>query len=151
MAPVSKLVAVYKASSAVEAHCVGQLLDEAGIDCRIEGVHLESIYGIGTGWTMPNVLVFEEDLEVARQLIADQLKISAPEPPPKRPLRYGMKSLLINMTLIAIILGFYAPLGAQWSAFALAAFQFLVAGNVLAFAYASRKRHRIMDERYTAP
>src|SRR5262249_6267303 len=102
-------------------------------------------YGIGTGWATSNILVCEDNLQQARQLIADQLKLSVPEPQPRRPLRYGMKSLLINMTLIAVILGFYAPLGSQWPAFAAAAFQYLAAGNAVAFAYAYKKRRQASD------
>ena len=146
MAAVDKLVAAYKASSAVEAHCVGQLLDEAGIECRIDGEYLESIYGIGTGLAMPSILVSETDVQRARQLIAAQLGTPTEDSPPKRPIRYGMKSLLINVTLIAIIFGFYIPLGTYWPGFALPAFLYLFLGNLMAFAYAYEKRRRSADE-----
>jgi Putative prokaryotic signal transducing protein len=151
VAVVVKLVAVYKASSAVEAHCVGQILDEAGIECRIEGGHLESIYGIGTSWTMLNILVSEDDVQQARQLIADQLAASKADSPPKRPVRYGMKSLLVNVTLIAIIFGFYRSLGAQWPRFALSGFLYLFLGNVLIFAYLYKKRRSLADEHDAIP
>ena len=111
-------------------------------------------------WTPSTVLVpagrcqsfgvEEKDVQRARQLIAEQLGTSIEDSPP-RPIRYGMKSLLINVTLIAVIFGFYIALGAHWSAFALPAFLFMFLGNLLAFAYAYEKRRRLADEQDVKP
>jgi hypothetical protein len=149
VAAIDKLVTAYKAGSAVEAHCVGQLLKEAGIECRIDGEYLESVYGIGMGWTRPSILVTEVNLQRARELIADQLAASSPDPPTKRPLRYGMKSLLINLTLFALIFGFYTTLGAQWPRFAFSAFLYVFLGNMLILAYLYKKCRRLAEEEDT--
>ncbi len=136
-----RIVEAYKAGSAVKAHCIGQLLQEAGIKYQIAGENLASLYGIEPAWAMPSILVAEDDLQHARQLIADQLGLSLAEPPPKPVFRYGMRALLINLTLIAIIFGLYVPLGSHWPNIACATFIWLLLGNVAAFAY-THKKHR---------
>jgi len=136
-----RIVEAYKAGSSVEAHCIGQLLQEAGIKYQIAGENLASLYGIEPAWAMPSILVAEDDLQRARQLIADQLGLSLAEPHPTPVFRYGMRALLINLTLIAIIFGLYVPLGSYWPNIAYGAFFWALFGNVAAFAY-THKKHR---------
>lgn len=140
-----RIVEAYEPRTSVEAHCVQQLLEEAGIKSQITGEQLASLYGMAAGWNTPSILVAEEDMQRARQLIADQLGPLSTDPPPKRVFQYGMRSVLINFTLIAIIFGFYVPLGSYWPGFAYFAFLWLFLGNVMVFAYVRNKRRQIVE------
>jgi hypothetical protein len=137
-----RIVEAYKPSSVAEAHCIRQLLEEAGIACQITGEDLASLYGIGTSWNKASILVSEDDVQRARELIAHQLAQSPKDVEPKRTFQYGMRSILINVTLIAIILGFYLPMGPQWPKFAKPAFFYLFLGNVMAYAYMLKRRRQ---------
>jgi hypothetical protein len=142
-----RIVEAYKPSSVAEAHCICQMLEDAGIECQITGEDLATMYGISTGWNKAGILVSEDNLPRARELIAHQLAQSSPNHvEPKRTFQYGMRSILINVTLIAIILGFYLPMGPQWPDFAKLAFFYLFLGNVMAYAYVLKRRRSMVDE-----
>lgn len=141
-----RIIEVYKPRSSVEAHCLLQLLDEAGIECQIAGEELSSMYGMAVGFNMPSIYVLEEDAERACQLIVDKLGIPLVAEPPQLEFRFGMRGLLINFTLVAFILGLYVPLGAYWEDFAFSAFMSLVIGNLMVFAHGRNKRWSKVEE-----
>jgi hypothetical protein len=116
------------------------MLEDAGIECQITGEDLASLYGNIASWNKTSILVSENDVQRARELIADQLGQSlSKDEQPKRMFQFGMRSLLINVTLIAVILGFYRAFGPQWSDFATTSFYFLFWGNVFVYAYFRRR------------
>jgi Putative prokaryotic signal transducing protein len=143
--PHMRIVEVYKPSSAVEAHCVRHLLEEAGIPCQIAGDQFSFLYGMAVGWNTSSVLVSEEDFQRARQLIEDRLGLAPVDLPPKPVFRYGMRTLLINFTLITIIFALYIPLGSHWPDFAYSAFLLLFPGNAMVFAYYRNRRCPIAE------
>jgi hypothetical protein len=61
----------YAAATSIEAHLVMHQLQQAGIDARIEGEYLQG--GIGELAAMGNVrvLVNTDDIDEAKQVIAD--------------------------------------------------------------------------------
>lgn len=134
-----RIIEIYKARSSVEAHCLQQLLEEAGIDCQIAGDQLSSMYGMAVGWNMPSILVSEEDAPRAYELIKEKLGLPSAAPQPELIFQFGMRSVLVNVTLISLILGLYIPLGTHWPDFAFLAFLMLFLGNVLAFVYVRNK------------
>ncbi len=66
-----RLVEVYRASDAAEAHLLSEVLNNAGIANRIEGEALQSIIGeIPTGWmSAPRIMVLEHHASDARAII----------------------------------------------------------------------------------
>src|SRR5262245_13553695 len=142
-----QIVEVYKPKSIAEAHCVQQLLEEAGIECQIAGEQLSNLYGMAVGWNMPSVLVVDEDAARARQLIEGKLGSAPAEPPPKLEFRFGMRALLMNFMLIAFILGLYVPLGSYWEDFAFLSIMLLVVGNIAVFVYLRNKRSSVAEEK----
>ena len=118
-----RVVQVYKASSSIEAQVVSGILEEAGIKCRIVGEHLAQTLGIPATWDMAriSILVSDADQPAARKLIdgwaAVQFQQNRAET--KRKVQYGMKWLLINFTIVALVFAFYPLLGTNWSTWSL--------------------------------
>ena len=65
------MISVYEASSGLEAHMVANLLEQAGIVVHIDGEYLQGGMGILPAMDMVRVLVNEEDLDRAREVIAE--------------------------------------------------------------------------------
>jgi hypothetical protein len=138
-----RIVEAYKPNTVVEAHCIRQMLEDAGIACKITGEDLASMYGHNTNWNKASILVSEYDLPRVRELIADKLAQStSKDDQSNRGFQYGMRSLLINFTLIAVTLGFYRAFGRQWPDFAKTSFYFLFWGNALVYAYVLKRRRQ---------
>ncbi len=66
-----RLVEVYRASDAAEAHLLSDVLSDSGIPNRIEGEALQSIIGeIPIGWmSAPRIMVLEHHASDARAII----------------------------------------------------------------------------------
>jgi Putative prokaryotic signal transducing protein len=142
-----RIIEIYKARSSAEAHCLQQILDEAGIDCQIAGDELSSLYGIAVSWNPPTILVSEEDAPRAYQLIEEHVGSPPDESQPEFKFQFGMRSVLVNLTLISFILGLYIPLGTTWPDFAFLAFMLLFLGNIVVFVHLRNKRTAIADEK----
>ncbi|HVT28502.1 MAG TPA: DUF2007 domain-containing protein [Lacipirellulaceae bacterium] len=141
------VVKVYKAGSSVEAEVVSEILDEAGIECRIVGEQLQSTLGVPSISEMASieVLVSDADKAAARKLIDDwaTVQFQQRQAETKRKLQYGMKWLLINFTLIACVFALYPLLGPNWHVVAAPLFAFIVWGNLMVGAYLHKQRERI--------
>ena len=62
---------VFEASSNIEAHLVMHQLQQAGIEASIQGEHLQGGIGELAAFGNVRVLVNSEDIEAAREIIAD--------------------------------------------------------------------------------
>lgn len=134
-----QVVEAYRVNDIVEAHCIGELLDEAGINYQLSGDCFAASYGFLGGWTMPSIVVDAKDVKRARQLIAQRLGHRLADPVATLTLRYGLRALMFNVTAIAVIFSFYLPLEQHWPTFAYGAFMLLVIANFAACIRASRK------------
>jgi len=67
-----KIVEAYRATDASEAQLIINALEEQGIRARMAGSNSAGGYAEVVGWhASPQVLVFEDDLEAARRIIAE--------------------------------------------------------------------------------
>lgn len=62
---------VYEASSGLDAHMILNLLEQRGIEGRIEGEYLQGGIGELQAMGLVRVLVAEEDYETARQIVGE--------------------------------------------------------------------------------
>lgn len=63
---------VFTADNGFEAHNILNLLNQAGIEGRVEGEYLQGAFGeLPPAMGMVRVLVEETDVEVASQIVAD--------------------------------------------------------------------------------
>ena len=67
----SKLVEVFRASNAAEAHLLSDILNDAGIANRIDGEFLQGAIGeVPPGWqSAPRIMVLERHAQNARAII----------------------------------------------------------------------------------
>lgn len=67
---------VFTADNGFEAHNIMNLLKQAGIDGRIEGEFLQGAFGeLPPAMGMVRVLVNEDDVKVANQVVSDWAKV----------------------------------------------------------------------------
>jgi hypothetical protein len=121
-----------------------QTLEEEGIGCQIVGEHVETLYGLAHAWNRPGIVVSEENEQRAREVLASRLGAAPEDPPLNLKFQYGLRALLVNFMLIAVIFAFYRPFGPAWPDFAFGAFLLLVIGNVFALIYV-RKRRKLRE------
>ena len=122
------------------------ILEEAGIKCRIVGEHLAPTLGIPATWDMAriSILVSDADQPAARKLIDGWAAVQFPQnrAKTKRKVQYGLKWLLINFTLVAMVFALYPLLESNWHLVAEPAFAFIVLGNLMMGVYLHKQRER---------
>lgn len=86
---------VFEASNGLDAHLIANLLQQAGIEARIDGEFLQGGMGELPPMNLVRVVVAEEDHTEARSIIAEWEATQA-EPIPEAPTRGGISGGLIG-------------------------------------------------------
>lgn len=78
-----EFVEIYRPKNLMQAHAIRMVLEDAGVDVRIEGELLQSAVGeIPLGWdTLPRILVDSSQLKTAREIIERSDARAAAIPP----------------------------------------------------------------------
>jgi len=95
---------VFEASNAVEAHMILHLLQQSGIEGRVDGEHLLGAMGELPAMGLVRVVVDDNDVRRAKQVIADwesHQRDEFPNEPPQSRLDVG--SILLGMVIGAIL------------------------------------------------
>lgn len=111
------MVSVFEASSGLEAHMILNLLEQAGINGRIEGEYLQGGVGELQAMNYVRVLVAEADIDESRKIIRDWESV---QPSPETA-NYGgrspekMRSFITGaVNLDSFILGVACGAGAMY-------------------------------------
>ena len=66
---------VYQAANSIEAHMVVHMLEEAGVSAHVQGEYLQSGAGELPVGNLVGVVVADDDVEIAREIISDWEKL----------------------------------------------------------------------------
>src|SRR5262245_20038096 len=138
-----RVTEIYKASNAAEAHCVCQILDEAGIASRAVSGDV-AFAGLRAGIDQHPVLVAAADAQRAREHLAARLEeLGMNQSQAETPFQYGLSALLIITSLVAITLGLDHALGPELAQLLVLSFLGTI---LLIFAFVRMRRRRRDDD-----
>ena len=102
---------VYQAANNVEAHMLVHMLEQSGLHAHVEGEHLQSGAGELPVGNMVAVVVADEDVPKARQVIRDwEATITTPDPSAPAPAKSSTTSHTVAFFVGALLAG-----GAVWA------------------------------------
>lgn len=104
---------VYQAANNVEAHMLVHMLEQSGLRAHVEGEHLQSGAGELPVGNLVAVVVADEDVPKARQVIRDwEATVATPDPDTAASARSSTTSHTIAFVVGALLAG-----GAVWAMF----------------------------------
>ena len=104
---------VYQAANNVEAHMLVHLLEQSGMHAHVEGEHLQSGAGELPLGNLVAVVVADEDVPKARQVIRDwEATVATPDPDTAAPARSSTASHAVAFAVGALVAG-----GVVWALF----------------------------------
>ena len=152
MAIEGDICEVYVAESSMEAHAVRNVLDSEGVHAQVVGDVLESVHGgipLGAA-TSPRIVVGQCDMIRAREVISlwKQVQLDRARESTTLPFQYGMRILLVNLTLLAVVFSLYPLLGgALFTSLLWPTVFWFVLGNLMYIAYHRKYSDRLESTR----